>query len=91
MSFDESIRIIAWWGPRWRLDRMGRDDCRRSLIRVLDIGGMLLERAERNMIPWYCNGRSRGIHSSMTQREWLRRIHISLRLYPGPAASPSRN
>lgn len=41
--FDERYPNIAWWAQDGGWIELGRDDCRRSLIRVLDIGGMLWE------------------------------------------------
>jgi len=46
MSFDEIYPNIAWWAQGGGWIELGRDDCRRSLIRVLDIGGMLWEGRE---------------------------------------------
>jgi hypothetical protein len=46
-SFDELCPNIAWWTQDGGWIELGRDDCRRSLIRVLDIGGMLWEGKER--------------------------------------------
>jgi hypothetical protein len=45
-SFDESYPNIAWWVQGGGGIELGRDDCRRSLIRVLDIEGMLWEGQE---------------------------------------------
>jgi hypothetical protein len=46
MSFDELYPNIAWWAQGGGWVELGRDDCRRSLVRVLDIGGMLWEGQE---------------------------------------------
>ena len=43
MSFDELYPNIAWWAQGGGWIELGRDDGRSSLIRVLDIGGMLWE------------------------------------------------
>lgn len=40
--FDELYPNIAWWAQGGWIE-LGRNDCRRSFIRVLDIGGMLWE------------------------------------------------
>lgn len=46
MSFDDLYPSIAWWTQGGGRIELGRDDCQRSLIRVLDIGGMLWEGRE---------------------------------------------
>lgn len=46
MSFDDLYPNIAWWTQGGGWIELGRDDCRRSLVRVLDIGGMLWEGRE---------------------------------------------
>jgi hypothetical protein len=45
-SFDELYPNIAWWiqGAGWM--ELARDDYRKSVVRVLDIGGMLWEGTE---------------------------------------------
>ena len=46
-SFDDRYPNIAWWtqsGRGWI--EFGRDEYRRSMIRVMDIGGMLWEGEE---------------------------------------------
>ncbi len=45
-SFDELYPNIAWWAESGGWIELGRDEYRRSLIRVLDIGGMLWEGKE---------------------------------------------
>lgn len=47
MSFDELYPNIARWAQGGGWIELGRDDCRRSIIRVLDIGGMLWEGREQ--------------------------------------------
>jgi hypothetical protein len=46
MSFDKLYPNIAWWVQGGGWIELGRDDYSRSLIRVLDIGGMLWEGQE---------------------------------------------
>jgi len=46
-SFDELYPNIAWWAQGGGWIELGRGDCWRSLIRVLDIGGMLWEGKEQ--------------------------------------------
>jgi hypothetical protein len=41
--FDEHYPNIAWWTRHAGWIELGRDDYQRSMIRVLDIGGMLWE------------------------------------------------
>jgi hypothetical protein len=45
-AFDELYPNIAWWVQGGGWVELGRDECRRSLVRVLDIGGMLWEGRE---------------------------------------------
>jgi len=47
MSFDELYPHIARWVQGGGWIELGWDDCRRSLICVLDIGGMLWEGEEQ--------------------------------------------
>ena len=42
-SFDDLYPNIAWWAQGGGWIELGRDEYSRSLIRVLDIGGMLWE------------------------------------------------
>ena len=42
-SFDHLYPNIAWWAQGGGWIELGRDDNSRSMIRVLDIGGMLWE------------------------------------------------
>jgi len=44
-SFDALYPNIAWWAQGGGWIELGRDDDSRSLIRVLDIGGLLWEGA----------------------------------------------
>ena len=46
ISFEELYPNIVWWALSGGWIELGRDDCRRSLIRVLDIGGTLWEGKE---------------------------------------------
>lgn len=45
-SFDEQYPRIAWWAQGGGWIELGQDDYSRSLIRVLDIGGLLWEGKE---------------------------------------------
>lgn len=45
-SFDEQYPNIAWWAQSGGWIELGYDDYNRTLIRVLDIGGMLWEGKE---------------------------------------------
>lgn len=45
--FDDLYPNIAWWADGGGWIELGRDDYSPSLIRVLDIGGMLWEGAEK--------------------------------------------
>jgi len=47
ISFEELYPNIVWWAQSSGWIELGRDDCRRSLIRVLDIGGTLWEGKEQ--------------------------------------------
>ena len=42
-TFDEAYPNIAWWAEGGGWIELGRDEYSRSMIRVLDIGGMLWE------------------------------------------------
>jgi hypothetical protein len=43
ISFDELYPNIVWWAQSSGWMELGRGDCRRSLVRVLDIRGMFWE------------------------------------------------
>jgi hypothetical protein len=46
VSFEELYPSITWWAQSSGWIELGQDDCRGSLIRVLDIGGTLREGRE---------------------------------------------
>ncbi|MDQ3397119.1 MAG: hypothetical protein M3511_04990 [Deinococcota bacterium] len=46
-TFDDLYPNIAWWADGGGWIELGRDDYSRSLIRVLDIGGLLWEGDEQ--------------------------------------------